>query len=128
MSDFLQPDYRRDVVRFTYRDDNDEEQEIDLPGTRQVCGRCGGRGKHDHPAFANGITERDFAEDPDFRDEYFAGRYDVRCSECDGRNVVLVVARDSVEPEILAKLDRWLEEERRFQLESSAERRAMGYY
>jgi hypothetical protein len=33
---------------------------------------------------ANGLTAEDFAEDPDFAEDYFGGVYDVRCAACGG--------------------------------------------
>lgn len=69
-----------------------QEQEIKLPGKFEVCFRCEGRGKHVNPAIdEHGITADEFAEDPEFEEAYFSGRYDVRCHECDGKNVVPVI-------------------------------------
>ena len=69
----------------------DENDNIILPAKNEVCGRCNGEGVHDHPAFANGLTWEDFAEDPDFYEEYRSGMYDVVCTECKGLRVVPVV-------------------------------------
>lgn len=68
--------------------DWDTEEEIDIPSHKVVCPRCGGEGVHDHPAFSNGFSREDFEEDPDFAEEYMAGRYDVTCEVCHGANVV----------------------------------------
>jgi hypothetical protein len=66
------------------------DEDIVLPCRFEVCDRCRGTGVHDHPAFANGLSKEDFDEDPDFREEYMAGRYDVPCSECGGKRVMPV--------------------------------------
>jgi DnaJ-class molecular chaperone len=79
--------------------DDDTGEEITLPTHKEVCGRCRGTGVHDHSAFANGISQEDFAEDPEFRENYFAGHFDVRCEECHGANVVDVVDEDRLTPE-----------------------------
>ena len=51
-----------------------------------ICGWCDGSGKTTNPSIdSHGISSEEFAEDPDFRDDYFAGRYDICCTECDGR-------------------------------------------
>jgi hypothetical protein len=54
-----------------------------------VCPLCRGTGKHVNPSIdCNGLTAEDFDEDPDFREEYMNGTYDVTCNECGGKNVV----------------------------------------
>lgn len=59
--------------------------------TWKICERCDGNGKHDHPAFSNGITSSEWAEwDDDDRSAYMGGVYDVPCSECGGRGSVKV--------------------------------------
>jgi hypothetical protein len=64
------------------------EEEVVIPSHMEVCERCEGRGKVDHEAFSNGISQDSFDEDPDFREDYFNGVYDVLCPECRGHNVV----------------------------------------
>jgi hypothetical protein len=54
-----------------------------------VCDQCGGTGTMVNPSIdAGGISAHEFAEDPDFAEDYFSGRYDVPCSECNGLRVV----------------------------------------
>lgn len=92
------------VVEFVETKDGDEEErERVIPSHFEVCERCCGRGVHDHSAFANGISGDEFAEDPDFFEDYRAGTYDVTCERCHGKRVVLV-PDDSVanDPAILA--------------------------
>ena len=76
--------------RFTLFTDDGGERELDLPGRWEICDRCRGAGSHDHPAFSNGLTQEDFDEDPDFKGDYLAGCYDVRCDECEGSGKVIV--------------------------------------
>lgn len=67
----------------------DEEITTDLPVVYSVCPRCEGTGTHVNPAIdGNGLTREDFDEDPDFRDDYMSGVYDVACYECGGKRVV----------------------------------------
>lgn len=56
----------------------------------EVCPRCEGEGKHVNPAIdGNGLSSEDFDELGDeFREDYFAGIYDVPCYECKGKRVV----------------------------------------
>ena len=70
-----------------------------VPAKMEVCGRCEGTGKHDHPAFSNGFTSDEMAEaGPDFQEEYMAGRYDVTCSACKGEKVQKVIDEDALLP------------------------------
>lgn len=70
---------------------NDET--IHLPAHYEVCGNCRGTGSTVNPSIdSNGISNSEFDEDSDFREDYFAGKYDVPCCECDGRRVVLTVS------------------------------------
>lgn len=97
--------------------------ELELPSCMEVCGRCRGRGVHDHPAFSNGISMEEFHDDPDFFDDYRAGVYDVPCEECGGANVVAVVDEQSCDPALLEAYLRHLEEEAAYRREVEAERR-----
>jgi len=80
------------TITFETLDEETCEIEVELPAKYEVCGRCDGEGKHTNPAIdGNGISQEQFDEDPDFEEDYRAGRYDVECEECKGRTTVLVV-------------------------------------
>ena len=50
-----------------------------------ICPACSGNGTHTNPNIdAHGLSAEDFADDPDFAEDYFSGTYDVRCSACGG--------------------------------------------
>jgi len=75
--------------------DSDENVVIsegaDIPIRFDVCGICDGRGSYVNPSIdSHGLTGADFAEDPDFRDSYFSGVYDITCDLCGGNRVVPV--------------------------------------
>lgn len=57
-----------------------------LPTRWVICEHCRGEGKLDNPAFSNGITSSEWADewDEDSRADYMAGRYDVPCTDCSG--------------------------------------------
>lgn len=62
-----------------------------FPAKAEVCGNCRGKGHTVNPAIdGNGLSAEDFAEDPDFAQDYMSGIYDVSCCECDGRGMTLV--------------------------------------
>lgn len=74
-------------------DEAGEERHFDLGFEWCVCPTCRGRGQHVNPAIDadHGLTAEDFAQDPDFADDYFSGVYDQECVECGGRRVVPVL-------------------------------------
>jgi len=54
-----------------------------------VCPVCDGEGTTVNPDIdANGLTAEDFNEDPDFREDYMSGVYDITCAACLGNRVV----------------------------------------
>lgn len=80
----------RPTMRIKLRsDDWDAETELDVPCKYEVCWRCEGKGTHVNPSIdGHGLTRDDFADDPDFAEAYFEGRYDITCQTCNGRNVL----------------------------------------
>ena len=63
-----------------------------------ICPICDGDGTHVNPAIdAHGLTAEDFAEDPDFMEDYFSGMYDVRCKNCKGSGKVLTAEQEERE-------------------------------
>lgn len=55
----------------------------------KVCPVCHGEGTTVNPSIdCNGLTAEDFAEDPDFAEDYRAGVYDQTCNACHGQRVV----------------------------------------
>jgi len=54
-----------------------------------VCPVCKGEGKTVNPAIdCNGLSQEDFAADPDFAESYWRGDYDITCRACSGQRVV----------------------------------------
>jgi hypothetical protein len=108
-------------------DDDDTELEVVLPAHWEVCGTCEGRGSHVNPSIdCNGLSAEDFAEDPDFAEEYMSGRFDVTCYGCNGRTTELVIDRERCEFNEEDKknlklwdkfLDEWYENERMYEAE-----------
>lgn len=71
-----------------------------LPTTWVVCDVCNGAGSHVNPAIdAHGISAEEFAEDPDFAEDYAAGVYDQPCNKCKGRTTVRAVNLDALSDE-----------------------------
>jgi len=92
----------------------DGERTIEVPGVREVCGRCHGDGTHWHPAFSNGITQQEREEDwdDDSWDGLMSGQYNVVCEECGGRNVVDIVDEEAFAEQMPDDYSLWAEQER----------------
>lgn len=97
------------------------------PGTFkwEICGQCDGHGTVSNPSFDQGWTQSEWAdEDEDFKEDYFAGRYDVPCG-CKGGKVQSPIvsrltpdekrelARERRSARINAEIDQMSEMERR---------------
>ena len=88
LQDAIEFDYCRMVISVN---DENEGVSFELRAHFEVCETCNGRGAVVNPSIdEQGLTQEDFDQDPDFREEYCQGRYDIPCPECKGRNVVLV--------------------------------------
>lgn len=97
--------------------------EVALPTRWEVCPVCEGAGTHVNPAIdAGGLTAEDFADDPDFAEDYFAGAYDQTCNRCKGRSTVREVDFDRLSPEVRELYERQLREEAATRAEERAER------
>ncbi len=71
-----------------------------LPCKFITCYSCDGKGKHVNPDIdSHGLTEEDFERDPQFREDYFKGRYDVTCYNCAGKRVIPAIDKDRLSPE-----------------------------
>jgi len=102
--------------------DDETETDVELPWKWEVCPTCGGRGKHVNPSIdAGGLTGSDFAEDPEFFEEYMGGRYDQTCSQCKGRTTVPVVDWDRLTPEQEEAYNRQLDADAEYHAERAAE-------
>ena len=93
---------------------------IEIPARYAVCPVCHGRGSYVNPSIdSHGLTADDFAEDPDFAEDYLRGTYDVTCRSCGGRNVILV----PIDADGQRRVDEILDEESAYGAEFAAERR-----
>jgi len=112
------------LIRYDYLNNRlvvypDSDDEFTVAAFPVVCPRCNGNGVHDHEAFSNGLTSEDLS-DPDFREDYISGVYDVTCTECAGRRVTLEA--DDSSPDYERYLDA-LREAAASRAEEEAERR-----
>jgi hypothetical protein len=104
-----------------------EDDTHTLPCSYQVCDLCHGRGTHVSPSVdRDGLTSDDFAEDPDFREAYMEGAYDVQCYRCKGEKVHPEVIEERANPVSLKLLKDWQREEGENRRNYESERR-MGY-
>lgn len=66
----------------------------------EICPTCNGRGTHTNPNIdCGGITASEWEEwDPEERDHYMNGGYDVTCSHCHGKRVIQHLEYDTQNP------------------------------
>ena len=73
------------MISILIEDEQGGEHLALFPADLEVCYTCEGKGTHVNPRIdAGGLTREDFYDDPEFRDEYRAGFYDVVCNTCKG--------------------------------------------
>lgn len=104
--------------------------DVTIPAHYEVCSRCYGKGRHDHPAFANGITMEEWHGpdwDDESREQYMAGAYDVPCEVCKGARVELVPDEQQT-PEVMAALREDAATRREMEAEQRSERFMLGEY
>jgi len=85
---------------------------------RKLCPQCDGDGTMVNPAIdGNGLSQEDFDQDPDFRESYMRGDYDVKCDCCDGLKFVAEPLIDDLPENIRADYFRKFDADRRFEAE-----------
>ena len=101
----------------------ESEVEVEFPAKYEVCDTCDGKGSHVNPSIdASGLSREDFDEDPDFREEYMGGTYNVSCYGCGGVRVVPVVDESRADPAMLKILRERDRDLAAWRAESRAER------
>lgn len=114
----------RKILTFEYEDGDGEERVGEIPTKFEVCPTCDGKGKHVNPNIDdNGLGAEDFAEDPDFAEDYFSGVHDVTCYDCGGKRVVPVPDEDRADKDLLKHYHAGLESDATYAAECAAERR-----
>lgn len=115
------------TVAFEDEEGFDCEEEITVPAVYEVCPSCNGKGSYVNPSIdAHGISAEEMDEDPDFREDYFRGAYDVTCGDCIGHRVVAEIDRDRCDAATLARIDA-SEERRADSIRERAAEMRMGY-
>ena len=113
------------TIELTFWGADGEEMTVEVPSKWGICESCDGNGRHDHPAFANGISGEEWANEwsEEDREAYLSGAYDVRCDECEGSGKVRVPVLSAMTPEEREAYEEHLNNERYYALERAAERR-----
>ena len=93
-------------------DSADMLRDVEFPARFAVCPTCEGKGSHVNPNVdRKGISQEDFDADPDFKEAYLSGAYDVTCHECAGKRVVPEVNTDALSDEQKTALAAWEQEQ-----------------
>ncbi len=96
------------------------EEQFETKIEFHVCDLCSGKGKHVNPSIdAQGLGSEDFAEDPDFLQDYMSGAYDVACFKCNGKRVMPVV----LDKQVGSKIEEYEADEDETEALYAAERR-----
>lgn len=92
-------DLRKMKIKFTFANDEGDETEEELPAKYDVCSRCNGHGIHTNPNIdGNGITSSEWSEwEPEEKESYLSGKYDVSCEVCSGEKVMMAVDEEQCE-------------------------------
>ena len=118
-------------LTMTYETRAGIEFTFEFKSKMEVCPRCDGKGVHDPEGFSRGFTASEMDDmcdgDPDFREDYFAGRYDVRCTTCNGANVVPVVDESALSPSDRRRFKACERQEYERAAEEAADRRTRWY-
>jgi len=113
---------QRDTAPVLYLDDGTEMQ---MPTRWVVCPVCDGAGTHVNPAIdCGGLSAEDFADDPDFAEDYFSGAYDQPCNRCAGRTTVREVDLDRLSAEHRSAYEQQTRDEAYYQAMCRAEQMA----
>lgn len=101
------------------------DEPIPVPSKLEICGKCGGRGKHSlrFGAFS-GDRLAEAREDEEFWEGYTSGAFDEPCDRCGGTGRVNVPDEQRCSPELLAAIQEYDEEEADYRAERHAEMRA----
>lgn len=103
-------------------DEKGRATETSLPTHWEVCPMCHGEGKHVNPNIdAGGLTAEDFAEDPEFMEEYMSGTYDIPCNACKGRCTVKAVSMEQLSEKTRKAYEKQLQEEAHYRSIERAE-------
>ena len=106
-----------------------EIYEIAVPIKKEVCPVCEGHGIHVNPAIdSHGVSSEEFWDDPDFGEDYFSGRYDVRCNRCQGLRVVDTIDFENCPPGTEDLWNEYQNDVYEHRAEMAAEMRMMGVY
>lgn len=97
--------------------------EVELPAKRIVCPVCEGSGSVLAPGLRGvAFSAEEMDEDPDFREGYFRGDYDVCCDECNGDNVVVVVDLEQLSDKMAERYWRYQDQKSQDDAEAAWER------
>jgi hypothetical protein len=118
---------QRKIAVIAVEDEDEKEITATIKCKYEVCSTCRGTGTTVNPSIdGNGISPEQFAEDPEFEEAYFAGRYDIVCPDCNGMRVELVPCQKQDDPnfeKVINLIREEMQSEREYEAEVEAERR-----
>lgn len=92
-------DSQKKIVHFELESEDGEMVSHTISFSWGVCPSCDGDGSYVNPSIdAHGISSEEFSEDPDFRESYFSGAYDITCEHCKGQRVAPKAQKNENDP------------------------------
>ena len=123
-------DTRANTITISYtiydEEDYETEKELELPAKFEICDLCEGRGSVVNPSIdAGGISEDEFDADPEFRESYSSGAYNISCTKCGGRGRNPVVNYEKLSEEQKKEFDQYQHDKAEEARDAENDRRTM---
>lgn len=124
--DLPEPDPKRTVILECESEDQ-QFYSVACHAQKAVCPTCDGEGTTlCDPLRGVAFSPEQMHDDPDFRENYFGGAYDVACDQCSGNKIVLEADPEffNALPETIREdFERKISNDRRHEAEVESERR-----
>lgn len=106
------------------KSEGEEYYHILCPAKRVICHGCDGDGTELRGGLKGAaFSQEEMDEDPDFRESYFGGDFDVACSVCNGEKIILEHEEKGLPDNIMADFERADRERREHEAEVAAHAR-----
>lgn len=100
--------------------ETEDGEAVRLPTKWCICSQCHGEGKSS--AYLGAFTASEMREDPEWAEDYMAGRFDRTCERCNGTGKTESVDRGRCRKDLLALYDEDQRIRRQIRDEERAER------